>query len=59
MTRQRMIEIFASELEKCIDDLPLNAAAMIAEFRKGNHGPAFEAAIRSMARVEKECDAER
>jgi hypothetical protein len=50
MTRERMIEILASELERT-DALPPNAANLIAELRTGKAGPGLEAALRAMERA--------
>jgi hypothetical protein len=60
MTRQQMIEILCQELERSAERLPPNYAKHLADMRAGaNIGEGIEAAIRAMARVEKECDAER
>ncbi len=58
-TRQHMLELIALELERS-EGLPDNAHVHIADIRDDkNIGPGLESVLRAMARIEKECDAER
>ena len=58
MTRERMIAVLCEELERA-QGLPANAPAHIADLRAGKIGPGFEAALKAMQRVERECDLDR
>jgi hypothetical protein len=60
MTREKMLAILADELERVESELPPGAHVHIADIRADkNLGAGMNAAIRAMARVEKDCDAER
>ena len=58
MTRTQMIEILAQELERS-PNLPPGADKIIADFRNGVVGTSFEAVLRAMQRVERECQLDR